>query len=75
MAGVVIGGTTIGGGNGKVIGTFFGCMMVQVINNGMNLLGIDTNWQVVAKGILILVAVILDSQSEALIRKRMVKTN
>ena len=49
MAGVVIGGTSIGGGNGKVIGTFFGCMMVQVINNGMNLLGIDTNWQVVVK--------------------------
>lgn len=73
MAGVVIGGTTIGGGNGKMIGTVFGCLMIQVINNGMNLLGIDTNWQVVAKGALILVAVILDSQGEKLIRKTLVK--
>ena len=73
MAGVVIGGTTIGGGNGKIIGTVVGCLMVQVINNGMQLLSIDTNWQVVAKGLLILIAVTLDSQGEQLLVRRMAK--
>ncbi len=73
MAGVVIGGTTIGGGNGEMVGTVIGCLMVQVINNGMNLLHIDTNWQTVAKGLLILIAVILDSQGEQLLTKRLAK--
>ncbi len=73
MAGVVIGGTTIGGGNGKMVGTVIGCLMVQVINNGMNLLNIDTNWQTVAKGLLILIAVILDSQGEQILTKRLAK--
>lgn len=73
IAGVVIGGTTIGGGNGKVIGTVMGCLMVQVINNGMTLLGLDSNWQVVMKGVLILVAVVLDIQGEKLVKARMIR--
>jgi ribose/xylose/arabinose/galactoside ABC-type transport system permease subunit len=57
---VVIGGTPLYGGNANVIGTLFGCMIVGMVNNGLNLLGIDSNWQVVAKGLLILFAVLSD---------------
>ena len=60
IAAVVIGGTSMKGGNANVPGTLFGCLIVGVVNNGLNLLNVDSNWQVVAKGVLILVAVIID---------------
>ena len=60
IAAVVIGGTSMKGGNANVPGTLFGCLIVGVVNNGLNLLNIDSNWQVVAKGVLILIAVIID---------------
>ena len=60
IAAVVIGGTALRGGNANVPGTLFGCLIVGVVNNGLNLLNIDSNWQVVAKGALILIAVIID---------------
>lgn len=60
IAAVVIGGTSMKGGNANVPGTLFGCLIVGVVNNGLNLLRIDSNWQVVAKGALILIAVIID---------------
>ncbi len=44
-------------------------MIVGVINNCLNLLRIDSNWQLIAKGVLILFAVILDIKTERLIRK------
>lgn len=63
IAAVVIGGTPMRGGSANVVGTLFGCLIVGVVNNGLNLLGIDSNWQVIAKGLLILFAVILDTTS------------
>ena len=60
IAAVVIGGTSMKGGSANVLGTLFGCLIVGVVNNGLNLLNIDSNWQVVAKGLLILIAVIID---------------
>lgn len=60
IAAVVIGGTSMNGGNANVIGTLFGCLLVGIVNNGMNLLSIDTNWQVIVKGVLILFAVVID---------------
>lgn len=51
------------GGTVNVWGTLFGCLLVGIVNNGMNLLSIDTNWQVIAKGVLILFAVIIDMVS------------
>lgn len=60
IAAVVIGGTSMAGGNANVWGTMFGCLIVGVVNNGLNLLGVDANWQIVAKGLLILLAVIID---------------
>lgn len=60
IAAVVIGGTSMKGGNANVPGTLFGCLIVGVVNNGLNLLNVDSNWQVVAKGLLILIAVVID---------------
>ena len=43
IAAVVIGGTSMNGGTVNVWGTLFGCLLVGIVNNGMNLLSIDTN--------------------------------
>ncbi len=61
IAAVVIGGTAMSGGNANVWGTMFGCLIVGIVNNGLNLLGVDSNWQVIAKGVLIFFAVIIDT--------------
>lgn len=61
VAAVVMGGTALNGGNANVIGTVFGALIVGMVNNGLNLLGVDSSWQVVAKGLLILIAVIAGS--------------
>ncbi len=60
IAAVVIGGTSMNGGNANIWGTLFGCLLVGIVSNGMNLLSINTNWQVIAKGVLILFAVVID---------------
>jgi ribose/xylose/arabinose/galactoside ABC-type transport system permease subunit len=60
IAAVVMGGTPMGGGKATVLGTLFGCIIVGVVKNGLNLLGVDPNWQVIAKGMMILLAVVLD---------------
>lgn len=66
IAAVVMGGTSMAGGVVNVVGAFFGSLIVGMVNNGLNLLGIDSNWQIVSKGALILFAVILDSVSSKL---------
>lgn len=71
IAAVVIGGTSLSGGNANIPGTLFGCLIVGVVNNGLNLLNIDSNWQVVAKGLLILIAVIIDVVSARNYAKRL----
>ncbi len=60
IAAVVIGGTSLSGGRGTIIGTLIGALLIGVINNGMNLLGISPYFQQVVKGCLIVGAVILD---------------
>lgn len=64
IAAVVIGGTPMGGGSGTVVGTLFGCLVIGLISNGLNLLRVSSFWQMVSKGVIILVAVILDVYSE-----------
>ncbi|MCI8993411.1 MAG: ABC transporter permease [Eubacterium sp.] len=60
IAAVVIGGTPLSGGKGRMAGTLIGCLIVGCINNGLNLLNVDSNWQLIAKGILIIAAVMID---------------
>ncbi len=70
IAAVVIGGTSLTGGRAKVIGTIFGCLIVGVITNGLSIIGADTAWQLVGKGLMILVAVLLDSWASVVIENR-----
>jgi ribose transport system permease protein len=60
IAAVVVGGTSLAGGEGKVFGTLIGAFIIAVIRNGMNLLGIDPYPQRVVLGMVILIAVFLD---------------
>jgi len=57
---VVIGGTSLFGGRGLVIGSLIGALIVQVFNSGLALAGVDPNYQVLATGVLVIVAVTVD---------------
>lgn len=57
---VVIGGTSLFGGRGLVIGTLLGALIVQVFNSGLALAGVNPNYQVLATGILVIIAVSVD---------------
>ncbi|MCM8712088.1 ribose ABC transporter permease [Clostridium sp. SYSU_GA19001] len=60
IAAVVLGGTSMMGGIGKMGGTVLGVLVIGVLNNGLNLLNINSFWQLIAKGIVILLAVYVD---------------
>lgn len=60
IAAVVIGGTSLSGGVGKVTGTLIGALLIGVVNNGLDLLGVESYYQQVIKGGLIVAAVMID---------------
>jgi ribose transport system permease protein len=60
IAAVVIGGTSLNGGRGTIMGTVLGCLIIGVLNNGLVLLEVSPFWQQVIKGVVILVAVAVD---------------
>jgi len=60
IAAVVIGGTSLSGGRGTIIGTVLGCLIIGVLNNGLVLLEVSPFWQQVIKGLVILIAVAVD---------------
>lgn len=62
IAAVVLGGASLSGGTGGVIGTFFGALLMGVINNGLNLLDVSPFYQQAVKGIVILLAVLLEKK-------------
>ena len=64
---VVVGGTPLLGGKADMIGTFFGCLILGMISNGLNLLGVNANFQVIVQGLLILLALVLDVESAKLL--------
>ena len=66
IASAVIGGTAFSGGYGTITGSFIGACIIGVVNSGMTHLKIDAYWQMVVKGILILVAVYYDSIKDQL---------
>src|SRR5687767_788369 len=61
---VVIGGTSLLGGRGSVVGTVLGTLVFATLANGMNLLRIDSNMQWVLSGAILLVAVLIDVLSK-----------
>lgn len=60
IAAVVIGGTSLSGGRGSIWGTVLGAIIIGVLNNGLVLLNVSPFWQQVVKGLVILLAVIID---------------
>ncbi|MBX2813431.1 MAG: ribose ABC transporter permease [Myxococcales bacterium] len=60
IAAVVIGGTSLAGGRGTVLGTVLGCLIIGVLNNGLFLLDVSPFWQQIVKGFVILAAVAVD---------------
>jgi D-xylose transport system permease protein len=61
---VVIGGTSLLGGRGSVVGTVLGTLVFATLANGMNLLRIDSNWQLNCTGLVLIVAVLFDVLSK-----------
>jgi ribose transport system permease protein len=64
IAAVVIGGTSLSGGRGSVLGTVLGCLIIGVLNNGLFLLNVSPFWQQIVKGVVILAAVAVDKMGE-----------
>ena len=65
IAAVVVGGTSLTGGRGSVIGTLWGAIFIGVLNNGMNLAAIDPYMQKIALGVVILLAVLADNLNKS----------
>lgn len=57
---IILGGTTLAGGEGRLTGTLIGVLILGFLGNGLNLAGVDPFWQYIAKGIVLIFAVTLD---------------
>ncbi|HEY2083372.1 MAG TPA: ABC transporter permease [Verrucomicrobiae bacterium] len=64
IAAVVIGGTSLSGGIGSITGTIVGVLIIGVMNNGLDLLNVSSYWQQIFKGLIIVLAVLLDKKSK-----------
>lgn len=62
IAAAVIGGTSLTGGVGTIGGTMIGALIIGVLNNGLDLLGVSSYWQQILKGIIIVSAVLIDAR-------------
>ena len=60
IAAVALGGVSMNGGRGRIWGTFVGVLIIAVLNNGLNILGVSSYYQDVVKGLVILIAVLSD---------------
>ena len=65
IAAVVLGGTSMAGGVGTIFGTAVGALIIGILSSALNLLRVPSYYQNVAKGVVILIAVLLDSQQKA----------
>lgn len=64
IASVVLGGTSLSGGKGRIFGTLVGALIIGTLNNGLNLLGVSSFYQQIVKGIVIVIAVLLDRKKK-----------
>ena len=58
---IVLGGASLAGGRGSILGTVLGLLIVGVLNNGLILLDVPTFWQRIAQGLMLIIAVSFDS--------------
>ena len=61
IAAAVIGGTSLSGGRGTIFGTVIGAFIISVLNNGLRIMSVEEQWQIVVTGIIIIVAVYVDN--------------
>lgn len=64
IAAVVLGGTSLSGGEGSIMGTIIGAVIIGVLNNGLNLMNVSPFYQLIVKGLVILLAVLVDKKSK-----------
>lgn len=64
IAAVVLGGTSMAGGKGSMVGTLIGALIIGTLNNGLNLLGVSSFYQQIMKGIVIILAVLVDRKRD-----------
>ena len=63
IAAVVLGGTSLAGGKGRIVGTLIGALILGFLNNGLNLLGVSSYYQMIVKAVVILLAVLVDNKT------------
>ena len=73
IAAVVLGGTSLSGGKGGIGKTFLGWLVISILANALVILGFDSNWQLVFKGLVILIAVILDKDLNVISQLKKIK--
>lgn len=64
IAAVVVGGTSLSGGEGSVVGTIIGALIIGVLNNGLNLINVSPFYQAIVKGLVILLAVMVKKKNK-----------
>jgi ribose transport system permease protein len=69
IAAVIIGGTSLNGGQGSIIGTLIGACILQVLSTGLQLLGVGDNFKPIVIGMVVVLAVILDTYRQRLLRR------
>ncbi len=73
IAGVILGGTSLGGGEGTLVGTLIGVLILRIINNGIIILRMNQDWQIVIAGVVIILAVFIDNKRKVA-RSRIITT-
>lgn len=69
IAAVVLGGTSLAGGRGTIVGTLIGAFVIGILADGLVMMGVSEFWQMVIKGMVIIVAVIIDQMQNRMQRK------
>nr|WP_185835460.1 ribose ABC transporter permease [Vibrio cholerae] len=64
IAAVVLGGTSLMGGKGRIMGTLIGALIIGFLNNALNLLDVSSYYQMIAKAVVILLAVLVDNKNK-----------
>ena len=64
IAAVVVGGTSLAGGRGYIMGTLIGALIIGVLNNALNLLDVSSYFQMIVKAAVILLAVLVDNKNK-----------